>query len=155
MDKILVSACLLGKPVRHDGSHARLTNKLLQKWQRQGRVVSVCPETLAGFPTPRPAAEIQRLGSEFKVFEDTGSDVTEDFVRGAQMALAVAKSHACKFALLKENSPSCGSGYIYDGSFSGKRAAGAGVAAALLARNGIRVFSEERIFELAGLLSDA
>ncbi len=159
MTKILISACLLGRPVRYDGRGKRLDHQLIEQWQAEGRLVSVCPEILAGFPTPRPPAEIQKgwdgvdvLAGGAAIFEDTGRDVTQAFINGAHAALKIAKEHDCRFALLTDGSPSCGSTFIYDGGFRGRRKSGAGAVAALLQQNGIEVFAESRIADLASVL---
>ncbi len=156
--KILVSRCLLGEPVRYDGRAKELRHELLARWRREGRLVAVCPEMLGGLPVPRPAAEIAGgSGSEVldgmaEVRTQAGGDETRAFVRGAQAALAEAKRQGCRLALLKERSPSCGVREIHDGSFSGQRRAGEGVTAALLRREGIAVFGEGQIEELARAL---
>ena len=162
LQRILISACLLGNPVRYNGTARPLDDPRLQSWRDEGRLVTICPEVTAGFAIPRPAAEITDgasgeavLDGEAKVLERTGADVTALFLAGAQAALALALGHDCRFALLTEGSPSCGSGFIHDGSFSGGRHAGHGVTAALLLRNGIRVFSEGQIAELAACLEPA
>jgi uncharacterized protein YbbK (DUF523 family) len=150
--KILVSACLIGRPVRYDGSAKMLVHAALEAWQADGRLVAICPELAAGFPTPRPPAEIADgrggrdvLSCGARVIEATGADVTDLYLRGAQGALALARAHCCKFALLTDGSPSCGSGFIYDGAFAGRKHEGEGVTAALLRENGIEVFSEAQI----------
>jgi uncharacterized protein YbbK (DUF523 family) len=85
-----------------------------------------------------------------RVVTRSGADVTSEFQRGASLALAAAQTDGVHVAVLKEGSPSCGSGYIYDGSFGGGRnAGGQGVTAALLARHGIRVYSEHELDEAA------
>lgn len=159
MVKILVSACLLGKPVRYDGSGKLLEDELLQQWNSESRLVPVCPELLAGFPTPRPPAEIASgltgadvLAGRAHIVEDTGLDVTEAFLRGAVSALQIARENNCAFALLADGSPSCGSTQIYNGSFAGKKIVGTGVVTATLRRNGIRVFAESQIADLARAL---
>lgn len=141
MEKILVSACLLGAKVRYHGGDAACEHPVLRRWLEEGRLVAVCPERDGGLPTPRPAAEIVGV----VVRTSAGADVTEAFRRGAQTALDVAKANGIRIAILKDGSPSCGSSFVYDGSFSGQRAAGRGVTAALLEANGVRVFSERRI----------
>ncbi|OZI55319.1 purine-nucleoside phosphorylase [Bordetella genomosp. 5] len=148
--RVLVSACLLGRPVRYDGRGAPRVHPVLARWQAEGRVVAICPEMAGGLPTPRPPAEITHgdggarvLDGLARVIDITGADVTTPFVNGAQAALDAARQHGVTLAVLKEGSPSCGSGYIYDGSFSGQRLAGQGVTAALLAAAGVRVFSEQ------------
>ncbi|WP_322069607.1 DUF523 domain-containing protein [Paraburkholderia bannensis] len=160
--KVLVSACLLGSPVRYNGAAKTLAHPLLDTWRREGRVVSVCPELMGGFGVPRPAAEIalaksgaEVLAAGAQVVDASGADVTALFVAGAQAALAVAREHDCRFALLIDGSPSCGSQFIYDGSFSGQRHAGAGVTAALLRAHGIEVFADSEIDALAARLARA
>ena len=158
MQKILVSACLLGYKVRYNGSDAFLDNQTIQQWQAQGRVVSFCPEIAGGFPIPRPPAEITGrdgdavLAGDQRVIDIRGDDVTAYFIDGAKQALETAQMYQLKLAILKEGSPSCGSNYIYDGSFSGKRRTGKGVTATLLEQYGIRVFSEAEIPAAANYL---
>ncbi len=162
MDRILISACLLGRPVRYDGRGKRLDNALLAQWQAEGRLVPVCPEVMAGFETPRPPAEIEGrqsgeavLDGRARVVEDSGRDVTDLFRLGAEAALTVAEAHGCRFALLTDGSPSCGSSAIYDGSFRGRTVRGFGVVTALLQRHGIEVFPESGIADLARALDGA
>ncbi len=162
MEKILVSACLLGKPVRYNGRDKAVNNDLLSVWQKEGRVLGFCPEIEAGLPVPRPPAEIAKggraeevLAGRAQVIEDNGRDVSDAFLDGARKALAAAQGHGCRFALLTDGSPSCGSSFVYDGSFSGNRRAGVGVVTALLRQNGIEVFSEDQIGELARRLGSS
>jgi uncharacterized protein YbbK (DUF523 family) len=163
---ILVSACLLGHPVRYDGDGAESGHPVLLRWAAEGRVVAVCPEVDGGLPTPRPPAEISHSGGgslvpeeRLKVLDATGRDVTASFVTGADHALAVARARGVRIAVLKDGSPSCGATYTYDGSFGGRRVAASGVTAARLRDAGIRVFSEAQLEEaslyLAQLESDA
>ncbi len=149
MDHILVSACLLGHPVRYDGKAKTLDDKTLDMWRTEGRLVSICPEIMAGLATPRTPAEI--IGGQ--VVEQTVLDVTHIYVRGAEMVTKFARDSGCKFALLTDGSPSCGSTYIYDGTFTGQRIAGIGIVTEILRKNGIQVFSESQIHELSALLS--
>ncbi len=150
MEKILVSRCLLGHPVRYDGG-AHGPFDLLQRWQAEGRVVALCPEVAGGLPTPRPAAEIdggqgaQVLDGQVRVRGIDGQDVTAAFVAGAEQALALVQRHGIRVALLKARSPSCGNLENYDGQFTGTRIPGEGVTAALLRRAGVQVFSEEQL----------
>jgi uncharacterized protein YbbK (DUF523 family) len=141
MEKILISACLLGEPVRYDGGHKKMKDQRLENWRAEGRLVVICPELAGGFNVPRLPAE--RLGNQ--VFDVTREDVSAAYEQGAQTALALALMHNCRFALLKENSPSCGSRSIYDGSFTNKIIEGEGVTTALLRAHGIDVFSENEI----------
>lgn len=91
MDKILVSACLLGAQVRYDGGHCLLSHPVIARWQREGRLVSVCPEVLGGLPTPRPPAEVQ---SRFPILvtSNDGQDVTPQFLAGAELTIEIARS---------------------------------------------------------------
>lgn len=134
---ILVSACLLGACCRYDGKGQK--NEAVAALAERYHLIPVCPEQLGGLPTPRTPAE--RKGE--RVITKDGRDVTEEYRRGAQEALKLARLFGCEAAVLKARSPSCGSGEIYDGTFSGKKCAGNGVCAQLLLENGLRVFSEE------------
>jgi len=160
MLKILVSACLAGFPVRYNGTAKTARDAWLASWREEGRLVIVCPEVAAGFPTPRPPAEIQLRGTGADVLnhrasidDNTGADVTALFIAGARHALERAQAEDCRFALLADGSPSCGSTFIYDGEFSGTRHAAAGVTATLLQQHGIRVFAESQIAELAAAIA--
>jgi len=141
MQKILVSACLLGERVRYHGGDAACGHPVLRRWLEEGRLVAVCPERDGGLPTPRPPAELVGI----VVRTAAGVDVTEAFRRGAQTALDVAKANGIRIAILKDGSPSCASSFVYDGTFSGTRTAGKGVTATLLEANGVRVFNEHSI----------
>ncbi|CAG9272074.1 conserved hypothetical protein [Paraburkholderia caribensis] len=159
MKRILVSACLAGLPVRYDGSAKSLAGALMQTWRDEGRLVVVCPEVAAGFGTPRRPAEIQLrrngrdvLDGTAHIRDDVGADVTALFIDGARHALQQALAHGCRYALLADGSPSCGSSFIHDGTFSGVAHDASGVTAALLERHGIRVFAPDGIDELAALI---
>ena len=144
--KVLVSACLLGAPVRYNGKDKKSEHPVLQRWIDEGRVVSVCPEVLGGLGTPRAPAEIIRVGGARRVHANDGRDVTAAFERGAVEALEQTLRHGARVAILKEGSPSCGSSYVYDGTFTSTPVAGGeGVAAALLRSRGITVFSENEL----------
>lgn len=152
MHRILVSACLLGHPVRYNGLDTKSDDGHLRRWVEEGRVVSVCPEVAGGLAVPRPPAEITGGGGGeavltglARVIARTGADVTAEFVQGADLALAKAAEHGIRVAVLKEGSPSCGSSYSYDGSFSGARVPEPGVTTARLLAAGIRVFSEHEL----------
>ena len=152
MEKILVSACLLGAKVRYHGGDAACAHPILQRWAAEGRIVAVCPERDGGLPTPRPAAEIVGVGGGDSVLHriavvrtSTGVDMTDAFVRGAEAALEAVRRHAIRVAVLKEGSPSCGSSFVYDGTFSKTAVPGEGITAALLRSRGIAVFSENQI----------
>lgn len=145
MQRLLVSACLLGEPVRWDAGRRPILDPRLERWQQEGRLVPVCPEMSGGLGVPRPPAE--RIG--LRVVTREGGDVTEGFVAGAQQAVALVRRFDLKLALLKQRSPSCGSTEIYDGTFSGRVVAGEGVTAALLKANGVEIFDETQLAELA------
>lgn len=151
MEKILISACLTGEPVRYNGTGNRIENAILTRWRATDRLVPVCPEVCGGLPVPRPAAEIQGgdgdavLDGAATVTDRTGRDVTAAFLEGARKALALAVENGCALAILTEKSPSCGSRTIHDGGFSGGKTAGAGVTSALLRRHGIAVFNQHEI----------
>ncbi len=142
---ILISACLLGCACRYDGKSK--PHPLAQELARQGLAVPVCPEQLGGLPTPRAPSE--RQGEQ--VVSSLGADVTAQYRRGAEEALRLAELYGCTTAVLKERSPSCGSGAIYDGTFTGTVTEGWGTAAALLRRHGVRVLGES---QLASLLEE-
>ncbi len=114
------------------------------------RLVPVCPEILGGLPTPRTPSE--RQGE--RVVSKTGADVTAAYQKGAEEALRLARLFGCRKALLKERSPSCGRGQIYDGSFSGRLIPGDGVTARLLEQEGIAVFGESQLQQLLETLKD-
>ena len=140
--KILISACLLGIPCRYDG--AAKAQPWAEELARRHELVPVCPEQLGGLPTPRNPSE--RQGD--RVVMNTGADVTEQYRRGAEAALRLCRMLGCEAAILKERSPSCGHGTIYDGTFTGTLTAGDGVTAELLLRNGIPVYGESQAAEL-------
>lgn len=159
MEFILVSSCLLGQAVRHDGGHKRCDHEVLQRWIQEKRVVSICPEFAGGLAVPRAAAEITGGAGGLKVLAglarvvDTAlQDVSAEFVDGAHQALQLAQSRQIKIAVLKEGSPSCGTGFTYDGTFSGKQVGHPGVTAALLQQAGIYVFSEHELPQADALL---
>ena len=138
-EKLLVSACLLGENCKYSGgnNYTPAIEALREKFD----VIPVCPEQLGGLPTPRTPSE--RAGA--RVLSRGGADVTEAFRQGAEKTLEIALAHGAARAVLKERSPSCGSGTIYDGSFSGIVVSGDGVAAEKLKQHGITVFGESRI----------
>ena len=142
MKNILISACLFGLPCRYDGKS--VTSDAPQKLSEKYNLIPVCPEIYGGLPTPRPPSE--RVGE--KTLMRDGTDVTENYKRGAECALMLCKKYGCEIAVLKERSPSCGVGKIYDGSFSGTLKDGDGVTAEYLKKHGITVIGDEHIDEL-------
>ena len=142
MEKILISACLVGDKCKYDGhtNYTPLIKDLLEKYE----LVPFCPEVEGGLPTPRKPSE--RKGD--KVINNVGKDVTRNFKLGAEKALNICKYLNIKIAILKENSPSCGVNQIYDGNFNKKLIKGEGVTTELLRKNGITVYTENQIEEL-------
>lgn len=137
--RLLISACLLGCCCRYDG--ASKPHPLAEILAQRHTLVPVCPEQLGGLPTPRPPAE--RQGD--RVVSQEGQDVTEQYRRGAEEALRLCRLMRCEAAVLKERSPSCGCGTIYDGTFSKTLCPGDGVAADLLTSAGIAVYGESQL----------
>lgn len=144
---LVVSACLAGMKVRYNGTDC--LEDVIGDMVRSGKAVTVCPEILGGFQTPREPAEIQGgtgedvLDGTARVVDRSGADVTEHYIAGAIETLAICRKMGATDIVLKENSPSCGSSMIYNGDFSGEKIPGEGVTTALLKRNGIKVWSEE------------
>ncbi len=147
--KILVSCCLLGEKCRYDG--AGRPNGDVINLGKEHTLIPVCPEVLGGLPTPRVPSE-RRDGM---VVSADGRDVTAHFLKGARAALEIAQKEGVQLCVLKSKSPSCGSGEIYDGTFTGTLTAGDGTAAALLKANGFRVISESEIEALKAELNAA
>jgi len=144
---ILVSSCLIGEKCRYDGSASFVPT--IAKLANDGKAVPCCPEVLGGLPTPRVPAEIidgtagDVLDGQARIVTKTGIDVTSEFVAGAYETLKLAQENDVSIAILKERSPSCGSCFVYDGTFTGNKIPGEGVTATLLRRHGISVYSEE------------
>ena len=141
-EKLLISACLMGENCKYSGgnNYCPAVERLRDRYD----LIPVCPERDGGLPTPRVPSE--RLGEQ--VVNKLGEDVTAQFRRGAELALETARENNCVRALLKERSPSCGCGIIYDGSFTGTVTEGDGVTAELLKQHHIAIFGESRIADL-------
>ena len=143
-EKVLISACLAGINCKFNGENNLLDRGILDEISKKYHLLFVCPEVFGGLNTPREPAEMK----DGLVVTKTAKDVSENFKFGAEICLKIAKLNSCKKAILKARSPSCGSGQIYDGSFSKKLIFGDGVAAKLLKENEILVFSEDEIGRL-------
>ena len=141
-EKVLISACLLGRNCKYNGGNNY--TPLVEELEGRFDLVPVCPECLGGLPIPRAPSE--RAGE--KVLSKTGADVTGAFQRGAEKTLEIARREGVRRAVLKERSPSCGCGSIYDGTFTGAVVPGNGLAAELLLRHGITIYGESRLEEL-------
>lgn len=152
MEQILVSACLLGERCKYSGgsNYSKELCDFIEVEKERFMVVPVCPEVMGGLLTPRTPAEIR--GS--LVVTNDGKDVTDEYERGARKTAKLAKEMNCRFAVLKERSPSCGSGLVYDGTFTHTVTQGDGKTAGLLKRMGIEVFGESQIERLKMRLMD-
>lgn len=144
--KILISACLLGVGCRYDGKGNYMD--FVEQLKSRHQLIPVCPEQLGGLATPRCPAERQ---GEAVVTKD-GRDVTKEYERGAREVLRLCRMFGCEAAVLKERSPSCGAGRIYDGSFKKKLVEGNGVCAQMLINEGILVVGESRAAEVFSLV---
>lgn len=145
---ILVSACLCGENCKYSGGNNK--NKGVLNFLKEKSYIKVCPEELGGLTTPRNPAEIIGCASEVlnnndKIVDNNGKDVSGEFIRGAFETLRIANENDANMAILKANSPSCGKGIIYDGSFNGIKISGNGITSELLIQNGISVFTEDEI----------
>ena len=145
-ERILISACLLGVNCRYDGGGKAIPE--LAELMELCELIPVCPEQLGGLSTPRAPSE--RAGVRVRTRD--GRDVTGAFARGAAEAVKLAERFGARRALLKERSPSCGRGTIYDGSFTGGLRPGDGVAAEALAARGVEIYGESRARELMDVL---
>ena len=143
MENVLISACLLGVSCRYDGLSKPLDAKIIENLRSRYHLIPICPEIFGGLPTPRIPAEIQ---ADRLALRKDGKDITDEYKKGAKEALRLAKLFDCKLAILKERSPSCGSGVIYDGSFTGNKINGDGITAELLKKEGIRIIGESELY---------
>lgn len=145
---ILVSSCLAGEEVRYDGKHC--LHSKIKILVQENKAITICPELLGGFSVPREPAEIiggdgyDVLDGMAKVISKTGEDVTNLYLKGAYYTLERAEAIQATTIVLKENSPSCGSSMIYNGTFKGEKIAGSGVTSALLKRKGYQIMTEEQ-----------
>ena len=143
--KIIVSACLLGENCKYNGGNNKCDDVIKKK--KKFEIIPVCPECFGGLPIPRVPSEIR----DGRVYSKTGEDLTEAFLSGAEQTLYIAKEANAPCAVLKENSPSCGFGKIYDGTFSGNKIDGNGITAQLLYDNEIQIFGESQVKRLINL----
>jgi uncharacterized protein YbbK (DUF523 family) len=134
---MLCSACLLGIRCRYDGS-AKPDKKVIALSKKE-RLIPICPEQLGGLPIPREPSEIRGRS----VLSRSGKDLSSKFSKGAKEALKIAKVFGIRKAIMKQKSPSCGCGKIYDGRFSGRLVKGDGITTQFLKKNGITVITEE------------
>ena len=139
MEKILISACLVGDKTRYDGhsNYHPLIKELLEKYE----LVPFCSEVEGGLAVPRLPSEIVKD----KVINSKGKDVTKNYIDGAKKALMICQYLDIKIAILKDGSPACGVYEIHDGTFKGHKIKGMGITASLLSKHGIKVISENEI----------
>ena len=138
-EKLLISACLLGVNCKYSGGNN--SHPLAERLKERFELVPICPEQLGGLPTPRAPSE--RMGD--RVVTRDGGDVTEQFRLGAARALEIARKNGVTRALLKERSPSCGYGAIYDGTFTSTVVPESGVTAELLEGSGVQIIGASAI----------
>ena len=141
-EKILISACLLGVNCKYDGTNN--DNEKVNEYIKDKELIIICPEIMGGLTTPREPSEILNE----KVISKSGKDVTQNFKRGANETLMLAKKFNVKKALLKSKSPSCGCGLIYDGTFNGKLIKGDGITTELLKKHGREVLTEKDLNDI-------
>ena len=138
---IAMSACLAGKNCKYNGGNNEIPE--LKELFEKGEAVLVCPEVQGGLPVPRLPSEI----SENKVYNTAGEDVTDAFIQGSRKALALVKEHQCELAILKANSPSCGTDHVYDGAFTHTLRVGCGIFTAMCRQSGIVCLNETEYME--------
>ncbi len=148
MINVLISHCLLGEKCRYDGKANSF--KALDSIKEKCTLFPICPEVSGGLSTPRNPSEIR----DGRVYMNDGTDVTEHFQQGAKKALDIAVKHGCSVAILKAKSPSCGSGKIYDGTFSSTLTDGDGVTARILKEHGLMVFTENQTEDIMRFLEE-
>ena len=144
----LISACLLGIKCAWSGDDKYKNGRAIEL-SKVEPLLPVCPEQLGGLSTPRAPQEIQGgtgddvLDNKCGVVNNDGEDVTREFIKGAEEILKIAWQLNIKEFIAKSQSPSCGCGQIYDGTFSGRLIDGDGVTTALLKRSGVKIILEE------------
>ena len=147
---IIVSACLCGDNCKYNGGNN--ANEKVKDFIKGKEVMYVCPEQMGGLSTPRNPSEIVGsakgiLYGEDKIISNKGVDVSREFISGARKVLEIAKKNKVNLAILKAKSPSCGKGFVYDGTFTGNKIIGNGITAQILMDNGVKVINEEELEE--------
>lgn len=142
MEKIIISACLLGDKCKYNGKDNY--QKEIEELKQYYDIVPICPETMGGLQIPRDPSEIYKE----RVISKKGKDVTKNFIAGKNQVINIVKYLHIKKAILKENSPSCGSNFIYDGTFTNKLIPGSGITAKALKELGVIVYTEADIEKL-------
>ena len=139
MEYLLISSCLLGNNVKYNGKNNYASG--IEKLKNKYELIIICPEVMGGLPIPRIPSEILND----KVINKEGKDVTTNFICGMEKAVELVKKYNIKKALLKEGSPSCGSHYIYDGTFTGTKVDGLGITSRALTKLGVKIYNEKEI----------
>lgn len=139
MEKILISACLVGEHCRYDGLDKK--SPYIDELNKYFDLVPFCSEVEGGLETPRSPSEIKNG----RVYNKKGENLTKQYNLGAERALKLCKLLNIHICILKDKSPACGVYEIYDGTFSGKTKKGQGVTASLLSSLDFWVLSEDDI----------
>lgn len=141
----IVSACLAGVNCRYNGSNTG--HEEIKRLVEEGKAIPLCPEVMAGLPTPRKCSEMVTIDGEGRVLTEDGEDITVAFQEGARKTWEIARLLDVTKAILQTRSPSCGYGRIYDGTFTGQLVKGKGITASLLEEKGIRIYTEDNFQE--------
>lgn len=139
MDKIIVSSCILGNNTKYNGGNNY--NPLVERLKGKYIIIPICPEVMGGLGIPRIPSE--RIND--RVINKNGDDVTNNYLLGLDKVLKLIENEEIKYAVLKDGSPSCGSKYIYDGTFTGNKIYGMGITAECLSKLGIKIITEKEI----------
>ena len=140
-EKILVSACLVGKDTKYNGSNNK--NEKIIEFIKDKEVILICPEVMGGLSIPRLKSEIDSNSKDLKVINEEKIDVSSYFIQGAYKALKLALDNDVKLAIVKERSPSSGYKKIYNGEFNGTIIEGSGIFTRLLKQHHIKILTEE------------
>lgn len=143
-----VSSCLAGIKCTYRGDD-NLINEI-KKLVENHEAITICPEVLGGLTIPRHPCEI----INGKVINNQGEDKTKEYILGAKRALKILQKNNVSVVLMKSKSPSCGKGYVYDGSFSHTLIEGDGITCQLLKKQGIKIFNENELDEFFKYIND-
>ena len=139
--KIAVSKCLAGYNCKYNGGN-NLESKI-KELEENNEVIFICPEVFGGLPIPRIPFELKND----RAINKEGLDVTDKVLDGCYKALEMIKENGVTKVILKENSPTCGVHFIYDGTFSHTKIKGSGLLTRMLKENNIEVISNEEYNE--------
>jgi len=130
--KFIVSACLAGVKCRYDGEDRK--DEEIFRLVKKGKALPLCPEQLSGLPTPRKTSQIKYNSGRKKVFSNTGEDLSQFFLRGADLSFRMAKRFKIGSAYLRKGSPACGFG------LEDRRKKTEGITSTLFIKKGMRIF---------------